>query len=105
MPIGGYKFLYPSDTNHEKLLDYFENEAEVMRDPNSNKEDAPRWEEYFDESEGFFIECDIEIPPEFHDYITSILVHEVRKTHCLPHRQERPSTPSLHSVYVCKNWS
>ena len=92
MPIGGYKFLYPPDTNHEKLVDYFQTEAEVVRDPNSNKEDAPRWEEYFDESEGFFIECDIEIPLEFHDrlkHLPPAPTHTTVETKDLPdHIQE-----------------
>ena len=92
MPIGGYKFLYPSDINHEKLVDYFQTEAEVMKDPDSNKNDAPRWEEYFDETEGFFVECDIEIPLEFHDrlkHLPPAPTHTTVETKDLPdHIQE-----------------
>ena len=92
MPIGGYKFLYPPDTNHKKLVEFFQTEAKLMRDPNFNKDDAPGWEEYFDESEGFFMECDIEIPLEFHDrlkHLPPAPTHTTVETKDLPdHIQE-----------------
>ena len=92
MPIGGYKFIYTSDINHEKLVEYFQTEAEVMKDPDFDKNDAPRWEEYFDESEGFFMECDIEIPPDFHDrlkHLPPAPTHTTVETKDLPdHIQE-----------------
>ena len=71
--MGGFRFLDPQEDAFSQLKDYFEDFETVHNNSELSYMDMPRFEEYFPQKEeggeGFFIECDINIPPERHDYL------------------------------------
>ena len=96
LPIGGYKFLEHEDDSYGQLVSFFDEIGRVFNDEQLTDLDMPMWAEYFPEQdgygEGFFLEVDVEIPPELHDklqYLPPAPCHTSVSTSSLPpHMQE-----------------
>ena len=79
LPIGGYKFLDEEHEDLDKIRKYFE-EVEAIHKvgkPGLNDTKMPSWDTFFPHDtegvgQGFFIEADVHIPPDRHEYLEGL---------------------------------
>lgn len=71
--MGGFRFLDPEEDTFCRLKEYFEEIETIHNERELTYRNMPPFEDYFPQKEeggeGFFIECDVHIPPERHDYL------------------------------------
>ena len=102
LPIGGYKFLDEEHEDLDKIRKYFE-EVEAIHKvgkPGSNDTKMPSWDTFFPHDtegvgQGFFIEADVHIPPDRHEYLEGLFGRHL-------HLNLAPSFSNLD--VVCATW-
>ena len=80
VPVGGYGFLEDSGEEMAKLRSFFEEIENTHQKSALGQVDdthMPQWGDFFPRAEdevgrGFFVEVDIHIPPERHDYLSGL---------------------------------